>query len=259
MENKKSTGKKVITAVVNTLIWIFVIFSVVITVITFAAQSNSDGIPSFGGKTILTVQSDSMESDQGFYKGDIIIGQRIGPTDQKTLEIGEVITYSAGDLNGDGIMDLNSHRIIEVKKEGDAVVYVTHGDHNPKEMTEEVKPESIICIYTGTRIPKLGSVLNYLAQPTGFLIVIVLPLILFFIYELISFIRKFLQIKNAGKKQISAADEELIRQRAVEEYIKAQQGQQNAQPTEQPAEQPAPVEEQPAQPAEQPAEQKPEE
>ena len=33
----------------------------------------------------------------------------------------------------------------------------------------------------------------------------------------------FMSVKNTGKKVISAADEELIRQKAVEEYLKKQQ------------------------------------
>ena len=51
---------------------------------------------------------------------------------------------------------------------------------------------------------------------------------LFFIYELIVFIRKFLKVKNAGKKQITAADEEAIKQKAIEEYLKAQKAEADA-------------------------------
>ncbi len=233
VKEKKSTAKKVLTIVGNTLIWIFIAFAVLITVLAFAAQTNNDGIPTLGGKMILTVLTDSMEPNENpdmpqyedsFYKGDIIISQKLSPEEQKSLQVGDVVTYNAGDLNQDGIdRDINTHRIVEVIKENGEVVYRTKGDHNPGIDPDSVNAEEVIGKYAGTRIPKLGSFLNYLQTPNGFLICIVIPLVLFFIYELIMFIRKFLQLKNGDKKKITAADEELIRQRAVEEYIKAQQ------------------------------------
>ena len=36
------------------------------------------------------------------------------------------------------------------------------------------------------------------------------------------FIRTFVKIKNEGKKMITAEDEEAIKQRAIEEYLKLQ-------------------------------------
>ena len=42
---------------------------------------------------------------------------------------------------------------------------------------------------------------------------------------MVVFIRTVLQVKNADKKVITAADEELIRQRAIEEYLKQQAAQ----------------------------------
>ena len=60
-------------------------------------------------------------------------------------------------------------------------------------------------------------------EAPNFGVCILLPLILFFIYQLVKFVMAFMSVKNSGKKVISAADEELIRQKAVEEYLKKQQ------------------------------------
>ena len=55
---ENSTAKKVLRIVGNVLIWIFIIFAALTTVLAFAAQSNADGIPAIAGRAILTVQSD---------------------------------------------------------------------------------------------------------------------------------------------------------------------------------------------------------
>ena len=250
MENEKKSVKKVLGIIGNVLIWLFVAFSVVVTILAFAAQANSDGIPTIGGTAILTVDSDSMAPT--FYKGDIIVSRKLTTEEKASLNVQDVITFKY-DINGNGRVEekeFNTHRIIEVVKNEDGSLnhYVTKGDNkvdNRFDKTENVTPDDIVCIYKGKCIKKLGSVLEYLQTKNGFLLVIVLPLLAFFIYELIRFIRKFMQVKNADKRQITAEEEELIKQRAVEEYLRSQQQQQSggennapAEPEKQPEEKP---------------------
>lgn len=49
-----------------------------------------------------------------------------------------------------------------------------------------------------------------------------MPLVIFFGYEVYVFVKTVLSVKNEGKKVITAADEELIKQRAIEEYLRSQ-------------------------------------
>ncbi|MBR4768935.1 MAG: signal peptidase I [Lachnospiraceae bacterium] len=220
---QKSTAKKVLGIIGNIILWIFVAFSALITVLAFAQTSSSYNVPSIGKMTILNVQTPSMRPT--FDAGDIIIGTKVEEAESTKFNVGDIITFAVDDLNGDGYRDLNTHRIVEVLKSeaGDVTGYRTRGDNNPIDDADTVNVGAVVCSYTGTRIPKIGKFLSFLQTPTGFLIVIVIPLVIFFIFELITFIRKVFQIKNAGKKQITAADEELIRQRAVEEYLRQQQ------------------------------------
>lgn len=214
-------AKKILKTVINVLLTIFLLFSVVVTILAFAAQSNSARIPTIGGKNILTVLSSSMEPT--IKKGDIIINKKITLEEAGKLEKDTVITFSTGDLNGDGVDDINTHRIIEVKTDNSGkTVYVTKGDNNLIADTENVSPEAVISVWTGTRIAGVGKVLNFLQQPTGFLVVIVLPLFAFFIYEIIIFVKKYMEVKNEGKKVISASEEEEIKKRAIEEFLRSQ-------------------------------------
>ena len=230
---KKSGVRKTLSIIGNILLWIFVAFCVLITVLAFAQSSSSYNVPSLGGKMILNVQTDSMADT--FFAGDIIISTKLDETEAEELQVDDVITYSVGDLNGDNYKDLNTHRIVEIVKDENGAVlgYHTKGDNEKTNTAMDdfdgdnevdlINPGAVVGKWTGTRIPKVGKFLSFLQTSTGFLVVIVIPLVLFFLFELIVFIRKFLAIKNEGKKTISSADEELIRQRAIEEYIRKQQ------------------------------------
>ena len=224
MAGEKGKARKALSVIGNILIWIFIVFAVVVTILAFAAQSSSDGVPAIAGKVILTVQTDSMSPV--FDAGDIIIGQKLTEEEKNNLKVDDIITFKAGDINGDGVEgDMNSHRIVEVGNENGLVYYRTKGDNPDTNIIvdqEKVYPGDIVSKYTDIRLPKLGSFLNFLQQPTGFLLVVVLPLVLFFIYELIVFIKKFIEVKNGGKKQITAADEEEIKQKAIAEYLAQQ-------------------------------------
>lgn len=222
MENEKSTAKKVLSVIVNILIWLFVIFSAAVTVFTFAAQSSEDGVPSIGGKAILTVNSDSMKGV--FNKGDIIICEKLLPEEKTALKENDIITYDAGDIDGDNIRDFNTHRIVGIMKTNGRVYYVTKGDNTLGNDKDPVAPENVIAKYTGTRYAGIGKVLAFLQTSKGFLYIIVLPLVLLFIYELIKFIRKFFETKNAGKAELTAEEEERIRKQAIEEYLRSQGG-----------------------------------
>ncbi len=226
MEKEKSKPKKVLAVIGNVIVWLFVVFAAVVTIFTFAAQSSADGVPAIGGKAILTVQTDSMAPT--FEKGDVIIGQKLMPDDAKALQVDDIITFDAGDLDGDGVRDLNSHRIIQVNKEDGSgfVSYITQGDNVQFADQNSVDSTDVICKYTGTRIKGLGKVLGFLQTPNGFLIAVVIPMILFFILELIQFIRKYLEIR--GSKKITPDDEERIRRQAIEEFMRMQEAEKAA-------------------------------
>ena len=224
-KKKKSTAKRVVRVIVNIIIWLFIAFSVAVTILSFSAQSSADGIPTIGGKVISPVLSDSMAPT--FKKGDIILSTKLTDDEKADLKVGDIITFKA-DLDGDGNAEINTHRIVEVIVEDNSefVQYKTAGDNNNDVVDNyNVAPADVISIWVegeNTRLPGLGNVIDFLLKPTGFLVCIVLPLIIFFIFEIVMFVRKLIEVKNSDKKQITAADEELIKQKAIEEYLRSQ-------------------------------------
>ena len=222
--------KRTIKIAVNVLIWIFVAFSVLMTILALAAQSNADGIPAIGGKCFLTVASDSMSPT--FKSGDLIFGEMLTAEEKTKLEVGDVITFYA-DLDGNGSTELNSHRITKINydENGDVDSYTTKGD-NPETNFAEDEPvtwQFVISRWNGKKIANVGSALNFLQTPKGFLIAILIPLALFFVYELYAFLKALLAVK--AKKQepkLSAEQEEEIKKKAIEEYLRQQKEAQEA-------------------------------
>ena len=214
--------KKAVKIFFDIIIWIVVIFAIIITIISFASQSDKDGIPSVAGNCIMPVKTDSMEPT--IMTGDLIITKRVTENETLNFKVGDIISFRH-DLDGDGVEEINTHRIVEVTNAGEAdVSYTTKGDKYTVNDSYSVPGNKVVAYYTGTRIPFLGSFINFLQQPLGFWTLIFTPLALFFVYELIVFVKKFMEISNEknGKVTISAEDEEMIKKRAIEEYLREQ-------------------------------------
>ena len=227
----KEKAKKIASIAGNVLIWAFVVFSFVITVLVFSAQGSADGVPAIFGKSLITVSTDSMKGT--FNAGDLIFMEKADPMDKVQYEVGDVITFRAPiDIDGDGKTgDLNTHRIIEVISRDETngkAEYVTKGDANGAadnvgDDPYTVQATDIVGHWTGGRLPGIGKVINFLRSSLGFFLFIVLPLVAFFIYELYRFIAILLEEKRKkNPAQISKEDEEEIKRKAIEEYLRLQ-------------------------------------
>jgi len=228
-EKSKSKAAKIGGVVVNVLLWVFVVFSVVVTIFVFSAQKDADGVPSLFGNSYISIVSDSMAPS--IREGDMIVVKKVsGMPEAAQCKEGDVITfYSSQDINGDGKVgnDIETHQIIKVREDNGFVYYTTMGtneEYSHGIADPEILSSSVIGIYTGTKISGLGSVISFLGSSTGFLVCIVIPLAIFFLYELIRFVVMFIKVKGPkeAKAGITAADEEEIKRKAIEEYLAKQ-------------------------------------
>ncbi len=219
----KQTIKRVAGIVTNVLVWIFVVLAVVVTVLVFAAQNSKDGVPAIFGKSFITIETGSMEDT---YKvGDLVFLTKLDTVDEKLqqLQPGDIITFRTSiDINGDGKPgDINTHRIYS-HEEG-TLTYVTKGDNNPApdnvgDNAYTVHIDDIIGVCTEDgKIGGLGNVLKFLRSSLGFFLCIVLPLILFFLYEVYNFISILVKERAGHAAEAARENEEEIRRRAVEE------------------------------------------
>ncbi len=180
LPNTKS--KKVLNTVINVLLILILIFGIFCSYTAFVSKRGS-GVPSIFGIRVFSIQSDSMEDE--FYEGDLIVD--VAVKDPADLEVGDVITFYTI-IKGERV--LNTHRIKEIEDKGTYLSFTTQGDNSPDEDPMKVHQNEIVGKYC-FRIAKLGSVIDFLQTSLGFLIVIVLPVALFFIYNVVQFFRVF--------------------------------------------------------------------
>lgn len=226
MGNEKTMkAKKIVGIVANVLVWIFLVFSMIITILVFTAQGSEDGVPSIFGKSLITIETKSMEPT---YKvGDLVFMTKLSDEEKKELLPDQIITYHAPiDINGDGIIgDINTHRV--VSNDVATGVVVTQGDNNTITDAEGDTAYTIhhndivgICTEKG-KLSGMGNVIGFLRSSLGFFLCIVLPLILFFLYELYNFITVLVTEKAKRAAGAAKETEEEIKQRAIAEYLKA--------------------------------------
>ena len=206
--------KKAIKITLSVLAWILLIFALLITILVFTSDKNN-GVPSLFGRMPLTVESGSMEPT--FKEGDLIIAKEID--DINELKVDDVISFWTNEIV-EGSNVINTHRIIEVIDENGTKSFKTKGDNNDQEDTYIVYPSKIIGKWTGTRLGGIGKVMKFLKTKTGFLVCILIPMAIFFLFELFKLIMVIIQMRQPAK--LTESDEEEIKKRAIEEYLAEQ-------------------------------------
>ena len=185
---KKSKVGDIIVTVVLVLAILLAIFA---GYSAYATKAGT-GVPSVLGIRPFAVQSDSMAPT--FNKGDLIIDKAV---DAETLEVGDVITFWTV-INGQKV--LNTHRITQITDYGNYLYFDTKGDNNTIADTDGVHQRDIVGMYL-FRIPNVGTVLDFLQTTLGFGLCIVLPVAIFFIYEIIQFFKTLMEYKTEKVKQ----------------------------------------------------------
>ncbi len=193
VKNQKRENKT-LNIVVNVLLVVVVLFGILCSYTAFVAKSG-DGVPDLFGLRFFSIQTQSMEPT--FYAGDLIVDTRV--KDAAKLEVGDVITFYTI-IQGERV--LNTHRIIEIEDNDTHLYFTTQGDNNTLEDSLGVHQNEIVGKYLFA-IPKLGGVIDFMQTGTGFLVVIVLPVFLFFVYNLVQFFKVFFEYRmNKMRMQI---------------------------------------------------------
>lgn len=182
-----STVKKAASIVISVVMWIIILVAALFAFTTLATKDDGS-VSSLAGFTPLTVQSESMAPT--FDQDDLIIIKQCDPS---TLEVGDIVTFHA-------IIDnqyaLNTHRIISINEVNGLNSYTTKGDNNELADQHVIADGDIVGKYVG-EIPYMGKVIGFLSSTWGFLVVIVLPMLLFFIYQVYHLVIVGMNLKRA--------------------------------------------------------------
>lgn len=220
--------KRAANVLLSVILWAVILVAALYAFTTMATRDNQN-VSNLFGYTPLVVKSDSMAPT--FETGDLII---IKKCDTSTLKEGDIICFHTI-INNE--YALNTHRIKSIESVGDARSYTTIGDNNDGIADQHVISDGDIVGKYVMNIPKVGKVMDFLSGSTGFLVVIVLPMLLFFIYQVYHLITISINLKKAiaveaakeqenantqATKDAEAALAEAKRMREEAEAIRAQ-------------------------------------
>ena len=166
--------------------WIIILVAALYAFTTLATHEDGS-VSDIAAFTPLAVQSDSMAPT--FNKGDLII---IEKCDTSKLEVGDIVTFHT-------IIDneyaLNTHRIAAIDEVNGMWEY-DNAHKNDVADTHIISDGDIVGKYLFA-LPQMGKVMDFLSSSMGFLIVIVLPMLLFFIYQVYHLIVVGMNLKRA--------------------------------------------------------------
>ncbi len=209
--------KRIGNAVVTVFIVMLVLLSIIISISSITAKANN-GVPDLFGYTPFSVQTDSMNPT--LKKGDYIF---IEKCDAENLAVGDIVTYYTFI---DGQRVINTHRIVDVYNNSGVLQYQTQGDNketNPEPDKLLLSPGDVIGKYTDSKIPLMGGVIDYLSTQMGFFLVILLPVLLFTLYQIYNLVMVILH--NHKVDTINAANEatsDEVKEAIIAEYLAKQ-------------------------------------
>ena len=206
--------KSLLSILSNILIIIVILFAAVVSIMSYNAKKN-DNIPSIFGYTTFSIQTDSMQGT--INEGDLIFGKLV---DEDTV-LEEDVIISFHTVDKDGNYFINTHKIIEVIENDGFVTYRTQGDNEEYPDERKVSPGDIISVYTGFRLPLLGYIITFLSGKVGFFVCIVLPVLLYTIWQVYKLI--VIIMKNQKEKILEEAQtSDEVKQAIINEYLAKQ-------------------------------------
>ncbi|MBR6513225.1 MAG: signal peptidase I [Clostridia bacterium] len=229
VKKNKSTAKKVWDVISTILVILYTIIVLFVAVSVFSSRLTGTGQAAVLGYTFLYVETDSMQTDKpdSINVGDFVICKQ-DKNDFKDLEIGEVIAYREMQQKQDPITKepigepfevVKLHRIVGY----DGDLYMTKGDKDGLEVDPvSVNPYRIVGVYTGTRVPYVGFVFDFVKSPTGIMICMVLPMAAFFIYALYKFVKAMIEYKMSKDPSLGTELSDEQKQAAIAEYLAKQ-------------------------------------
>lgn len=161
-------------------------FGFVIAVVMIVAAVLTYIAPHFGWR-VDAVLSGSMEPE--IKAGSLVVTR---PEKPEMVAVGDIITFRQMTKNG----ELASHRVIGVSRNS-PIYFETKGDANDKADPIKVSANSLvgeICLH----LPMLGSFVEFLKTPTGFLFGVVIPGLIVTLLYFINLLRALRESRETG-------------------------------------------------------------
>jgi len=145
----------------------------------FSFVNKENGIPRIGNYSLLEVKGTSM--DPKIKNGDLIF---ISREKKDKYEEGNIVSF----ISDDG--SIITHKIVKVEEKNGNYRYFTRGINNSYQDNDYIEIKQIIGEYKNVRIPLLGYVVGFASNGIGYILLVILPLALVFIYAMIELFKE---------------------------------------------------------------------
>lgn len=219
--------KGILNTVINILIVIVLVTSILIAVLSLTSKANN-GVATIFGYSFHTIQTPSMVGGNEKYPGgnyqvgDLVIGKVDGAGDRE-YDVGDIISYRTESAEGEPM--LICHRIIAMGSDNGNLTYQTQGDANdtPDQDSQDkflhnydITSRCYDSEYQGKVLSGWGKPLDFIRQPTGFFFAVLLPMIIFFMYEIVRVV-----INAMNYKKSKAEEEKENAEKEKDDAVKA--------------------------------------
>lgn len=195
--------KKSFNIITDILLVVFILLASLITIISLNTKDR--GVTNIFGYVPLNIQTNSMQNI--INPGDLIFTQKYNGED---IEVGDIIAFFSVE---EETTIIKTHRVVRKENNDGTITFITKGDNAEGEDQLELTKNDIVSVYqsadyNGFKLPFVGNIFSFLKSQTGFLFCIILPLFVFFIYQLYKFIVIIMEEKKKETlKEIEAAKE----------------------------------------------------
>lgn len=189
--------KRFVLGIINIISVMIIVFAVVVLLVVVMTPKGE--VPSILGYSFFRVMTGSMEPD--IPVGSLIVVEQ---TPVQELQPGDVISFYSRDPSLEGAV--NTHRIVDMAKEGEEYLFQTKGDANNVADRYITQEEDVIGKVIFTSLI-LGKLIRLASNPLIFLPLIVLPLAVILIH---SVYRSYTVAKMLVREEEEAAVREAI-------------------------------------------------
>ena len=220
-------AKTIINVIINIMIVVVLLISILVATLALTSKAN-DGVSNIFGYTFHTIMTDSMEGGSDKYEGgsynvgDLVIGKATDGNVHEVYEVGDIVVFKTADPD----KPLIAHRIVQIGENENGVrTYTTKGDNAPAIDPTPLVASSIYAVcydhdYHGAVLRGVGGIINKLNTSEGFFFFILLPMIIFFLYEIIRVVLNAVDFRNSkAKEEREQSDED--RKAEIDAAVKA--------------------------------------
>lgn len=210
--------KKVMNITINVVLILLLLLTTCAIIITLTTKSDDENKINMGmGFAMLKVATGSMSPE--IEPKDVVF---VVKTDTAKLKEKDIITF----YNSSG--KVVTHRIDSITESGD---FITKGDAN--NTTDGVIGKNQVIGRVAFTIPSFGKFIEFTKTTTGFLCVVVLPLMIIVIIESVSIVSKLKKLKALEKAESEEKIDDILKQKLeLEERLKRLEEAQGLAPTE---------------------------